>query len=63
MIAGRFGPATVDDNFDDNRNDIYAANDGIYNLKCLLKCPVSPLLAVWGSGVRVPLALPVDNPS
>ena len=55
----RVRPAMVDDNFDDNRDDSCAAQYGPDRRKIGPIVPghgSCPLLAVWGSGVRVPLA-------
>ncbi|ETW22959.1 hypothetical protein MGAST_16840 [Mycobacterium gastri 'Wayne'] len=40
----------VDDNFDDNRDDNYAANDSIQNLKYPLSRLVRALAGAWQCG-------------
>ena len=52
-------PAESDDNFDDNRDDSCCLHDTNYRPENGPELPVQglcPFLAVWGSGVRIPLA-------
>ena len=56
LAAGDFArlsrQSVVDDNSDDNRDDSYCLNDGIYSLNSLLSCLVRDSARSWQCGGR-----------